>query len=166
MEYVDDIIFIFAVSSLGGAVIPIVFALIVQPEKRIEISVILFALALIGACAGVAGGMSRDPAVGSIIPAFLGLLGGVAVYLFGVDQSKGLIASLAASSLALSLIFAYTISAQFRNIGDDIRDVRRICAQAYTDPDILGDTSAFERFEAEFKQRCEDAMKWHRIRSQ
>jgi hypothetical protein len=49
--------------------------------------VLLFGMAIIGSCAGLSGGMSRVGAVGSIIPAMFTLLGGVVIYLFGVDTT-------------------------------------------------------------------------------
>lgn len=117
-------------------------------------------LAIVGACAGTAGGMSREAAVGSIIPAFLGLLGGLSIYLFGVDRSKGLIASFGVASMALSLIAAYTFGAKIRGTVEDHREIRAICAKAYTDGDLLGNTDAFEKFRAQLGMVCDLSMGW------
>ncbi len=93
----------FAASAFCGFLLTFLAALAFQRDQWRVIAPLLFALALIGACAGLAGGMSRAAAVGDIIPAFLGLLGAVAVYLFGVDQSRGVVASFGAAALSISL---------------------------------------------------------------
>ncbi len=161
MNYVPSILAIFCLSVVAGTVVPLALASLVQREKIKEIGMILVALSMIGASAGLAGGMSRVGAVGSIIPAFLGMLGGLSIYLFGVDRSNGLIASFGAVALSLSLIFAYTAGSQFRNIGDDHREIRSICAGAYTDHQLLSDEPAFKKFHDRFGALCDQSMSWH-----
>ncbi len=151
----------FIVSTLVGFLVPFGLASLWQRTALKEMGVIFMSLALIGACAGTSGGMSRVGAAGSIIPAFLGLLGGLSIYLFGVDRSKGLIASFGASAIALSLIVSYTLGANYRNVGDDHRDIRAICAKAYTDPDLLSNAAAFEKFRERLDGFCVDAMAWN-----
>lgn len=155
------IIFLFSLSVIMGFVVPLVLALLLQKNSRKEIAIILIVLALIGACSGTAGGMSRVGAVGSIIPAFLGLLGGMSIYLFGVDRSKGLVASFGAASLSISLLVSYTLLSQYRNIGDDHRDIRSICAKAYTDHYLLSNEEAFKKFDERLGKLCNRSMKWH-----
>lgn len=155
------IIAAFCVSTLLGFALPFLLAVAWQRGGRKEIAVILAALAVVGACAGTAGGMSRVGAVGSIIPAFLGLLGGLSIYLFGVDRSKGLISSFSAAAIAISLIVSYTVTSQFRNVGDDHRDIRAHCARAYTDAKLLSDAASFAKFRERMGQLCDKAMSWH-----
>jgi len=151
----------FAAATAGGFLVPFVLIVAWQRSAMKEASAILIALALIGASAGTAGGMSRVGAVGSIVPAFLGLLGGLSLYLFGLDRSKGLIASFGAVAISLALIISYSLGAKQRNIADDHRDIRAICAQAYTNQKLLSDVVAY----AEFRRRlgdpfCNDAVNW------
>lgn len=161
MKYESIVLGGFLASTLVGFLVPFTLSAIWQKGATKEVGVILIALSLIGACAGTAGGMSRVGAAGSIIPAFLGLLGGLSIYLFGIDRSKGLIASLGAASIALSLIVSYTLGAKYRNIGDDHRDIRTFCAQAYTDADLLANEAAFEKFRGRMGGLCDLAMNWH-----
>jgi len=144
----------FLIASVIGFIIPFLICKYLQRSSIKEISIILAGLAIIGACAGIAGGMSRVGAVGSIIPAFLGLLGGLSIYLFGIDKSKGLIASFGASSLSISLIIAFTIGADIRNKSDDAREIRAYCTKAYTDAKLLSNETAFKRFRTQLGGLC------------
>ncbi|EER60551.1 hypothetical protein AcdelDRAFT_1888 [Acidovorax delafieldii 2AN] len=151
----------FAAATASGFLIPFALIAVWQRSALKEAGAILIALALIGASAGTAGGMSRVGAIGSIVPAFLGLLGGLSLYLFGLDRSKGLIASFGAAAVSLALIVSYSLGAKQRNVAEDHRDIRSICAQAYTNQKLLSDPIAY----AEFRRRlgepfCNDAMNW------
>lgn len=123
-----------------------------------RVIVLLFGVTAIGTCAGFAGGMSRTGAVGNIIPAALALLGGLAVYLFGVDSTRGAIASITGGCLAVSLFFSYAVGAQLRNWGDDVREERAFCAKAYSDGSILGKKEALDAFEMRFRDRCKQRL--------
>ena len=160
MTYEAIVLLRFVVSSLIGFLVPFIIAAIWQRTALKELAAILLSLSLIGACAGIAGGMSRVGAVGSIIPAFLGLLGGLSIYLFGIDRSKGLVASFGASAISISLLVSYTMGASYRNLGDDHRDIRSYCAKAYTDPELLTDESAFQKFRARMGKHCDLSMSW------
>lgn len=161
MSFLFSISKLFFLSAFVGFIVPFVISLFLQRTEWKKLASLLFALALVGACAGVAGGMSRSAAVGDIIPAFLGLLGAVAVYLFGVDQSRGVIASYGAVALSIALMFGYTNGAASRLIPEDHRDIRGICAKAYTDSELLGDDKAFERFQNRMGNLCIRSMNWH-----
>jgi len=88
MSYEVSVLGGFLLSTLVGVLVPFSMALAWQGGAAMkEAGAILLALALVGACAGTAGGMSRVGAVGSIVPAFLGLLGGLSIYLFGIDPA-------------------------------------------------------------------------------
>ncbi len=161
MNFYYEIAWRFVLAALLGALLPFVISLVVEKEKWRIIIVMLSALALVGASAGIAGGMSRTAAVGDIIPAFLGLLGGVAIYLFGVDSSKGLIASFGAAALSISLIVSYSLASKYRNdASEDQRNIRAICAKAYTNADLLGNEKAFLRFKYQMGNLCYKSMTW------
>lgn len=145
-------------SAIIGLAIPLSVAFIAQRESVRTAAILLGALALVGSTAGVAGGMSRAPAVASIIPAFLGMLGGLSIYLFGVEQKKGLVASLGAAALSLSLFMGFATGSLNRH--DDHREIRAICAKAYTDANLLKETVAFERFTNQLGNLCRKSMWW------
>ncbi len=127
-----------------------------------KLGILLFGVAILGACAGFAGGMSRTSAVGDVIPAMFTLLGGVAVYLFGVDMTKGVIATITASCLAVSLFLAYSISSQLRYSGDEYREIRARCMDVYTDPEFLKDSEAQKVFNEtlQFGPFCKSVLRW------
>lgn len=148
-------------AAIAGFILPFAAAFVFQRKEWKTVTPLLFALALVGSCAGLAGGMSRAAAVGDIIPAFLGLLGAVAVYLFGVDQSRGVIASFGAATLSISLFVGYTIGSEYRNLPEDHRDIRAHCTRAYTSAELLKDEAAFERFKSQMGRLCNAAMHWN-----
>lgn len=78
------------------------------------VGIIVISLSLTGVVAGYAGGISRVGVMGSLVPAVLSLLGGVVVYVFGIDQSRGQIASLATCALVAGFFLGYDYGAQKR----------------------------------------------------
>ncbi len=160
MAYEVKVVLLFLAATTAGFIVPFGVAWLWQRQAVRELAVILLSLSLVGACAGMAGGMSRVGAVGSIIPAFLGLLGGLSVYLFGVDRTKGLIVSFGAVAMSLSLLLSYSFASNYRNIGDDHRDIRSRCAAAYTDQKLLSDAVAFAAFRKQLGTLCDASMYW------
>lgn len=126
-----------------------------------QLLVLIMGMSLFGACAGFTGGMSREPAVGAIVPALFALLGGAVLYLFGVDRSRGAIASLMAGCLSVALFLSYAVSSQMRNYDDELRDLRNHCIAAYTDGELLGNADALKAFEARFLPYCQSALDWN-----
>ncbi|MEZ9723256.1 hypothetical protein AB4354_22115 [Vibrio splendidus] len=125
------------------------------------ILVLLIGVSVIGACAGFSGGMSRVGVVGAIIPAMFTLLGGFSIYLFGVDTTKGVLSSITSACFALSLFVAYATGSQLRNIGDETRDLRRYCANAYSDPKLLANKESLTVFEEKMGDWCNAGMVWN-----
>lgn len=127
-------------------------------ETLRTIVVLALGLAVLGAVSGVAGGMSRESAVGDIIPAALALVGGVAIYVFGADTSKGLISSCSAVAFAISLGVGYAGGAEMRSEGDFARTTHDFCLAELSDPDLLGDDKAYCRFLSVFGETCASAI--------
>jgi len=75
-----------------------------QSNRIVDIWLSIFSLALLGALTGQITGNSREPAVSAVLPAVLGLVGGVTLYILGVKVAayQGFVsAALAAFSLCL-----------------------------------------------------------------
>lgn len=108
---------------------------------------LLLGLATIGVVSGYSGGLSREAAVGDIIPAALALLGGVAAFLFGVDQSRGFTVSVCAICFGVSLHFGFGIGADERVQHDNASALRTYCFSTFTDADLVSnpDALAFHR---------------------
>lgn len=112
------------------------------------------ALALLGSVAGVSGGISRESVVGDIIPAALTLAGGVSLYLFGVEKTRGLTASVCAVAFAVGLGVAYTGGAETRGRGDVERNFLAFCRERLGNVDLLKDNVAYCRFQSTFGETC------------
>ncbi|MEL6503335.1 MAG: hypothetical protein AAFQ10_02665 [Pseudomonadota bacterium] len=151
----------FVTAVVAGAGLPYAVARRSQSEKRVEIAVLLISLAVVGAVAGVLGGMSRVGVVGDITAAFLGIIGAAAAFLFGIDRSRGLIGSFSAVALALSLGIGFFGGAKARLIPEDHRALRSACVKAFSDADLLSNETAYRRFHAVLSGPCSRAMTWH-----
>lgn len=123
-------------------------------EDARKVVVLLLGICLVGAVAGLNGGLSRVGVVGDIVPAALALVGGVAVYVFGVDQKRGLIASVCAAGLALSLGGGYAIGSQIRSQNDAISFGAEFCREIFAAPDIYKGQATYGRAVASFGTPC------------
>ncbi len=115
-------------------------------ERSRKTMLLVLSTAILGAVAGISGGMSRVGVVGDVIPAVLVLVGGVSVYLFGIDRSKGIIASLTTTALSLSLVISYALGSNHRGHIEIFADLKQTCFKAMTDPKLLSEEDAFCRF--------------------
>lgn len=124
----------------AGVVVALSFFL-VRPEDRTRVAVLVLGVAVIGAVAGFAGGTSRTGVVGEVIPAALALLGGgLAVYLFGVDLSKGTLASVCAGAFALALGLGYTMGAGTRGPSERYATWTEACRDVFMAHETLAAT--------------------------
>lgn len=119
-----------------------------------RLAVITLGLAVLGTVAGVTGGMSREAAVGSIVPAALALVGGASLYVFGIEPSRGLVASIGAISFAVALGVGYAGGAGDRARGDVERNFVQFCRERLGDADLLASDHAYCRFQANFGETC------------
>lgn len=159
-EFQIEVLSIWSISFAIGILPTMTLAFFLQKDNRMETFVILSALCLVGASAGITGGYSREPAVGAIIPAFLGMLSGVVLYLFGVERSRGLIASFATASLALSLIVSYMLASEERYFTEEFLDGRELCSKAFTNADLIGSEEAYKRFWNRYGKLCDATHGW------
>jgi len=147
--------------SVGLGLVPVLLlSFVLQSTRRAETAVVLGATALVGASAGLTGGLSREPAVGLIIPAYLGLFSGVVMYLFGVDRSRGLIGSFAAASLSIALLVSYLLGAESRLTTDELHNARTLCAKAFSDAELLSDAAAYKIFSDRYGLVCYHSRVW------
>jgi len=134
-------VLILSIIASGSALVIFAAALAFQrfPNSQAAfVAVLLFCLGLIGAAAGFSGGFSRSAVVGDIIPAILGLIGGVVLYIFGVAQNKTLLPAFGVVSLICALIVGYSTGANFRGqterrdaaVAEPARLKAAFCAQA------------------------------------
>lgn len=105
----------------------------------------IIGVAILGGVSGYAGGLSRTGVVGDIIPAALSLLGGLVVYLFGVDQSKGPRIAILVISFTVALFVNYTAAAKLREPGEQLQKRLEICTRLFSDVQLYKDEAAMKR---------------------
>lgn len=147
-------------SAVAAAILVIFSARVASPEDfsdegtKKRLIVLVLAIAVLGAVAGVAGGKSRVGVVGDIVPAALALVGTVSVYLFGADQSKGVVASICAAAFALALGLGYANGSVSRTKTERFAENLSFCRSALTNAKLLSDDGAYCRFTQTFGRKC------------
>ncbi|WP_102959551.1 hypothetical protein [Mangrovicella endophytica] len=106
-------------------------------EQRWPALLVFVGLAALATTAGMTGGLSRVGVVGNIISATLGLMGGLAAYLFASDRSKGSIVSICAAVFSLALFASYFDAAGRRAKPERYAYWRGECMRIYTDEKLL-----------------------------
>jgi len=149
---------------LPVVVILVVFGAILQrrvfDRSILIIAVIVFSLALTGVIAGFSGGISRVGVVGNLVPAILGLLGGVVIYLFGVDQSKGLIGSIATTALVSGFFLGYNYGAEKRVSLQVVEDQRAFCSTVFGNSGPFSTPEGRIMLIGDFRDDCLKAFKF------
>lgn len=98
-----------------------IFLFFYQPHSRPRRQLILLAVALsmLGATAGMIGGLSRIGAAGQIVSAALSLIGGVAILLFTVRKpTENAGTAIATISFVVALFFGFVYGAKLRDHAD------------------------------------------------
>ncbi|MGM4887043.1 hypothetical protein AB7813_29625 [Tardiphaga sp. 20_F10_N6_6] len=115
--------------ALAGALFAFVFSLQnsllpYSTKLRANLPVgIGFALpiSLVAFVAGYLTGVSRSPAVGTIIPAVLTLVGGLNIYLFGIDVKNRSLVGFSVFLFTLFLFYGVQAGSYHREIGREAR---------------------------------------------
>ncbi len=103
--------------------------------------VMVLTISILGVISGYSGGMSRTGAVGDIIPAALGLLGGLSLYMFGAKPKSSVIISITVATFALSLIVGFNQSASIRSERDTYKVVQNACINLFMSPKTMNKES-------------------------
>jgi hypothetical protein len=96
-----------------------------RPE-RLRVSAVLAATTSLGVVMGFTSGMSRDPVVDAVAPAFIGLVGGLSVYVFSLEKQGSIIVGTGVAVMILSLLVGIVWGATQRNFVEK----RQICFDA------------------------------------
>jgi hypothetical protein len=105
-------------------------------------------IALIGYLTGYLTGISRAPAVGSIVPAVLVLIGGLNIYFFGTDGKNKAIVGYTIFIFALLLLYGVQVGVLDREVGRvarfvDLSDQEKEIRNYRTNIDLLPDPLAW-----------------------
>ena len=98
--------------------------------ERLRLSAVLAATASLGVVMGFTTGMSRDPVVDAVAPAFIGLVGGLSVYVFSLEKQGSIIVGTGVTVMILSLLVGLAWGATQRNFVEK----RQICFEAAMEP--------------------------------
>jgi len=99
----------------SGALLPLLFAAILaalvcllglgKSERSRTAFYVVFSMSLLGIVTGQLTGQSREAAIGAVLPAVLGLIGGVSVFLFATKEAaQQLMASVSVALFAFNLL--------------------------------------------------------------
>jgi hypothetical protein len=160
-EFYLKISILIIISTLVASIPPFAIWLFSRGVEKKEMAVIVITLGVIGACTGVAGGLSRVGAVGSLITAVLGFLGGVSLYLFGLDKKcQSLKVSCGAIALSLSVLTSLLYASELRSKVEDHNLLRKYCIEAYSNPALTSNEQALSFFEKKYSEGCELVHGW------
>tara|TARA_R110002020_G_scaffold471851_1_gene699306 strand:+ start:217 stop:795 length:579 start_codon:yes stop_codon:yes gene_type:complete len=142
-----NVIFVILIASLFGALL---FLLMVAGRKTSlraarERFISLFCIIVIGGVVGYSGGLSRESAVGEIIPAVLSLLGGLAVYIFGGKRSHSVLVSAGAAAFAIAMLWGFSFGAAVRSPIEFNDEWRKRCDAMFFNAEALKATSGQAR---------------------
>ena len=77
--------------------------------------IVLLSFALLGLVTGLLAGFSRTSAMGAVLPAVLSLVGGLAIYLVGVEKADQALVGTCVIALSLDLLIGSTWGAVLRD---------------------------------------------------
>ena len=94
--------------------------------ERLRLLAVLAATSSLGVVMGFTSGMSRDPVVDVVAPAFIGLVGGLSVYVFSLEKQGSIVVGTGVAVMILSLLVGIVWGATQRNFVEK----RQICFEA------------------------------------
>jgi hypothetical protein len=131
-------------------VLAIVIAIIItflskKSQERRELFLVILGFSMLGIVTGYLSGFSRAPALGTVLPSVLSLMGGLVVYLVGRHSTSRVIVSLSIVAFSLTLF-----------IGAEWGAVMRGAAEEYSKSEIYLKKQAFIEAEVnDFRRKLE-----------
>lgn len=122
-----------------------IIALLLNEEARTRFRMVangllaIIAVTILGGITGYIGGMSRVGVVGQIMPAALGLLGAISIYIFGVKNAPNPVTFILVIGFSGSLFVGYVKGADVRSHDDSWSGYLESCKTLFFDPDVLKD---------------------------
>ena len=95
------------------------FGIVWPKEAKRDLVLLLAAFSMLGLVTGYLTGFSRSPAVGTVLPAVLSLVAGLAVFLMGKDAASRTVVSLSVLIFSISLVLGTSWGALLRQTADD-----------------------------------------------
>lgn len=117
----------------------------------------LVTLTCIGAISGYLSGLSRVSVVGQVIPAVLSLVGGFAIYLFGVKKVDSLFLPGSILAFALALAVALSEGANKRVVATNFGLMQEKCFDFFMNPSVL-EPEKLETAQVMFGDACKTVI--------
>jgi len=89
-------------------------------HERWELFFVILAFSMVGMVTGYLAGFSRAPALGTVLPAVLSLIGGLVVYLIGKNAESRFIVSISMFVFSLTLLMGAEWGAVMRATAEEI----------------------------------------------
>lgn len=135
----------------------------VERGSRILTFLFIFGLAGLGATVGLLGGLSRVGVTGEIVAASLGLLGGVATYLFAVKPDRGAVVSICTLVFSMSLLVSYVQAANMRTQPERLSYWRDYCLTQFLIPETYGSEDLLQTLQATVGPICANVISSERL---
>ena len=151
-------IFIISVSvALFGCILLIISRLILcNPGSKYRTYILpILSSAIVGVAAGYIGGMSRVGVAGEIVAAAIALIGGVALYFFGAERQKQIVAIITIV-FVVGLSIGFLAGASDRIPMDSLKAIEQSCLKLYMDPQTTD--ARLELLSDGHKKLCTDAI--------
>jgi len=126
---IDTMLLIFIAIIISGIVSSVLamFLMVTKPNSRVGVRLSLIRIswfsglpfAIVGIVAGYMTGLSRQAAVGALVPAALTLIGGVGVYLYGKSRKSALISTFTILNFTILLLFGVMLGAHERQMSEE-----------------------------------------------
>jgi hypothetical protein len=121
---------------------------------RADLASTLFVCCFFGSTIGIVSGLAAESTLAGVIPGILTLLGAVAAYLFGINDSKGCIVLLS----IFSFLFGFLICLPWGyRVAIDRKDFE-FCRAALSSPELLGNEDKQLAFFETFGVYCKDLV--------
>jgi predicted neutral ceramidase superfamily lipid hydrolase len=111
----------------SAVVLSLIIALLAgKCHERREYFFVILAFSMLGMVTGYLSGFSRAPALGTVLPAVLSLMGGIVVYIIGKNSTSRIIVSVTILAFALTLMIGAEWGAVMRRADEEfVKNVRR-----------------------------------------
>jgi hypothetical protein len=97
----------------------LIVMLVARPDDKRTLLLVLLAFSMLGIVTGYLTGLSREPAVGAVLPAVLSLIGGLAAALIGRDNASMAVVSIAVLAFSFSILISTGWGVRLRNIVEE-----------------------------------------------
>ena len=130
---------IIGLSVIGSVLTLILFWVLAKkiPKDVLIHFLMIVSISTLGAIAGFSGGMSRVGVVGEIVPAALSLIGGLSLYMFGVQRVTNILLPISISIFAVTLLLGFSFGANNREKRQTFELLQERCLNLFMNHELM-----------------------------